>query len=350
MYKKLLIVILIGTIVLALVFYKAGINEKANLNESPLPEKYSGFQEIDENYKSEDFEVKLLCESFLKTPSSTNPIRIFPSLNGNLIVECDVAKDENSREDTDFYKIDKDGNVIDVFHFKYERHYPHFINEFIVFTDEKSAFFSTWPSDGNKAKTEIEVLNNDLNWDKNIVISKIEDIKKNSKYYFVEFDNSKNISQYTYYKDNKWQLLLQKMPGYSQYSDEEKVYRYRKDIFQTGEPGYHLEGRTKFLYFYPEEKMKYFHYPGGGNASSKAENWRGKAFFKTLIGEKQFHFFVPKLVMEEEEHNNYKKNFYKLTKENYSVDNFKSAFYISEAGFAFYTDQAKKLYLITQKK
>ena len=266
-------------------------------------------------------------------------------------MECDVAKDENSREDTDFYKLDKEGNVLDILHFIYDRHYPHFINEFIVFMDEKSAFYSTWPADGNKARVKMEVLNKDLTWDQHTVFLKIEDIKINSKYYFVEFDNSLNISQYIFYKDEKWQLILQQMPGYSQYSNSEKVYRYRKDIFRTGDTDSYIKENIKFLYFYPEEKMTYYHNIGGGGGSSVAENWRGKGFFQTNIGDKIFKYFIPKLVVENEQFDGNKNRFYTVPQNKYAATHIGSTFYLPNVNskFAFYTSEAKKLYIIRNK-
>ena len=322
--------------------------DKAERNEIPLKAEFSNFQEINENYHSPDFQVKLLCESFLSSPSSQNPIRIFPSVNNNLVVECDIAKDEKSRFNYDFYKIDELGKIKDVFHFNYKKHYPHFINEFIVFTNDKSGYYSTWPSTGDITEHKMENLNDDFSWDKEKIEATILDIKNKSKYYFVEFDNITNYSQHFFYKDGEWNILWQKMQGYTQYSDNDKVYRYRNDVFETGNADSYLKENIKFLYFHPEEKMIYYH-SGGGSTSYTEYNWRGKGFFQTKIGNKDFNYLIPKLVIESESHDGWNKRFYTLIEKKRSVRNIEDSFYSTGKDFAFFTNAAKKLYLIKMK-
>lgn len=327
-------------------------NKKAadEINNIPLQEKYAGYQEINNQYQSDIFQVKLLCESYLRTPSTIYPIAIFPSLNNHLIVECDVATDEVSRFNTDYYKIDEYGEVQDIFKYKFDQYWPNFINEFIVFTNSKGGYYTTWPLDGDVTKHKMTELNSDFSWTDSTVDKEIVKIKDESSYYFIEYDNVTKYTQHFFYQDNKWQILWQKTLGYKQYTDDEKVYRYRHDLFQTGHPNSYFSENIKFLHFYPEEKMKYFHAAGSLNGGGHAKyNWRGKGFFQTKIGYDKFYFLIPKLVVERERHDGWKNRFYTVEKKKSAVTILQNSFFSNNKNFAFYSDTAKKLYIIRKK-
>lgn len=70
-------------------------NEKliAERNDQPLDANYADFQEINEYYGSSIFKVSLIAEVVVTSSASPNSVRIFPSVNRQLILECDAKVD-----------------------------------------------------------------------------------------------------------------------------------------------------------------------------------------------------------------------------------------------------------------
>jgi len=317
-------------------------------NKEPLPAKYSGFQPIDEHYRSALFSVNLLCSSTVSQAAAPNPIRVFPSINGQLIVSCYTGRQEQSGEDFNYFKLDLKGKVIDSLQLPTDHYWPEFIDGFIVFTDEKNTFYNTWPADGDTTRHQMIGLNTDLSWNQERIRRTIEEARSNSPYYFFKSysDNGTFIRQFFFLSGKNWQMLCQKITGYTSIDDAESAGRYRKNVFSTGEEDPYLPSGVDLLYFYPQEKMDYAHVIGGGQGGFSKYDWRGTGFFSTIISGRKMDFCVPKLVVEKEKFDNFQTRLYIVDKPESAVRQFKPAFYIDPGGFALYSPNAKVLYLI----
>lgn len=346
----IIIILVIVAAIVAVFFFKPFEKLIVERNNEPLSSGYAKFREVDENYHSNGFEVKLLCNLPVSSSASPNPIRIFLSVNDQLIVDMDARVDEDTKADTRYFKLDKTGKVIDTLYDAYKGYWGQFINEFMVFTSEKDDYYTTWPLNGDTTKHNMTVLN-DNNWTDQKIDEQIKTTISESKYYFfyAYVDKGSYYRKFYFFKDQKWQVVLQKMPEYTTVPDEQSASRYKTEVFRSGEFSFDQPTNVKLLHFYPEEKMKYYHVIGGGAGGFSVYNWRGKAFFRTVVGGKNFDFMVPKLVLEKEKHNGYKPYLYRVEEPGASSKFYIPAFYISANGFAFYSPKGQELYLIRQK-
>ncbi|WP_313263293.1 hypothetical protein [Sphingobacterium sp.] len=320
-------------------------------NNESLDVNYASFQEINEHYRSGTFEVALVAKVVVSSAASPNPIRIFSSVNDQLILGCDARVDEETKDDTRYYKIDKTGKVADSIYDAYDGYWAQFIDDFIVYTSDRDDYYTTWPLNGDTVRHKVIELNADLSWDHEKVSAGVKAIKATAKYWFFSsFANEGIWYRKTYfYADRQWKLLWQKMPGYTDIPNEESSNRYRKDIFRSGEYGFERPDDVKLFYFYPEEKIKYYHIIGGGDGGFSVYNWRGRGFFETSIAGKNFQFMVPQLVVENEKHDGFKSSLYIVREPGASCDIYNPAFYHSPHGFSFYSPDPKQLFLIKVK-
>ena len=320
-------------------------------NNEALADNFSAFQEINEQYKSDIFKVSLVGRVVVSSASSPNPIRIFSSVNDQLILDCDAKIDENTKFDTRYYKIDKAGSVTDSLYVAYQGYSEQFIDSFMVYTSEKDAYYNTWPLNGDTTRHQVVELNADLSWEDERLKAKIKSVKAKAKYYFLSTAIKENVwyLQVYFYTDQKWYLLWQKMPGYTEVLDEDNASRYRNVVFRSGEVSFEIPEDVKLLHFHQQEKIKYYHVVGGGHGGFSVYNWRGLGFFETGIAGRVFEFMVPKLVVEKEKHNGYKPSLYIVSEPGSSTKLYNPAFYHSPNGFSFYAPEAKKLFLIKIK-
>jgi len=316
-------------------------------NETPLAPAYANFQELDEQYQSADFEVNLICEA----QGYPNPIRVYPSINEQWIVRADAEKNEETKLDKIYYKISEDGTVIDTLFLKGSKYWPEFIENFMIFTSEDDAYYTTWPLNGDTTKQEFKVLNADLTWEAEKVENQIKDAKTNAQYWFIKDvrDQGKNYVKFHYYQDKKWQILWKQLKGYHSVRDSEIAGRYTKEIFRSGEYNSYLPENVTLLHFHPLEKMSYRHSIGGGDPGFSTINWRGKAFFSTKISGKDFQFFQPNIAIENEKFDGNKNRFFNVPGPGTSSTIFTPFFYIVPDSFAFYTSHRNTLYIIREK-
>ena len=321
-------------------------------NDEPLAAKYAGFQEINEGYKSSVFEVSSVAKVVVSSAASPNPIRIFQSVNNQLIIDCDAKVNEDTKHDNRYYKLDTNGTVTDSIYIAYDGYWGNFIGRFIVYTKDKDAYYNTWPLNGDTTRRNLVELNADLAWDDENVEARIKAIKASAEYWFFSAVEDKSVwyRKTYFYQDKKWQILWQKTPGYVNVLDEEGPFRYRKDLFRTGEVDFDIPKNVKLLHFHQEEKMKYYHIIGGGDGGFSVYNWRGKGFFETKVAGRDFGFMVPKLVVEKERHHDYKPSLFTVEEPGSATDLYNPAFYHSPNGFSFYSPGAKELFLIRIKK
>ncbi|MFN0254961.1 hypothetical protein [Pedobacter ureilyticus] len=317
-------------------------------NEEPLSSAYTGFQELNENYRSADFEVKLVAE----TNSYPHPIRVYPSINNQYIIEADAKTSDETRGDYNFYKINSDGNLTDSLFVPNKGYWAEFIDDFMVFTSYDEAYYTTWPLNGDTTKQDFKVLNADFSWSDIKVKQQIEDAKANAKYWFFkdERDNGNNYMKLHFYQNQQWQILWQKVNGYQTTPDNESAGRYCVEVMRTGETDPYLAKNITYLHQHRLEKIKYSHNIGGGSPGFDVTNWRGKVFFKTKINGKDFQFFQPNIAVENEQFDGNINRFYSISAPNSSANIFTPLFYNTTNSYAFYTSDRNKLYLIRDKK
>ncbi|MEH3112301.1 hypothetical protein [Pedobacter terrae] len=320
-------------------------------NDKPLDRKYAAFQEINKHYRSNVFEVSLVAQVVVSSLASPNPIRIFSSVNNQVIIDCDATVDEETKYDNRYYKIDKTGAITDSIYVAGNGYWTQFIDDFMVYTSDKHAYYNTWPLNGDATKRKVIELNADSSWTNEKVEATINKIKTSAKYWFFNsvVNNDVKYRQIYFYADEKWQLLWQKMEGYMNVPDEESSSRYRKDVFRSGEVSFEIPKNVKLLHFHPKEKMKYYHIIGGGDGGFGVYNWRGQGFFETHIAGRNFEFMVPDLVVEKEKHNGYTPHLYQVWEAGSSAELYNPAFYHSPNGFSFYAPNYRQLFLIKAK-
>ncbi len=360
-WKKLLIKIMknwmwivIGLVIVVAVFYlirwkNAGVLER---NKVPLDQAYLDFQEINEHYRSNLFKIERLCTVAMRSASSPEPIRVFPTVNQQLIIDADPEVDEETKHDYRYYKLDQQGKLVDSIYIRYEGYWPKFIDRFMVFSNDQKAYYTTWPLDGDTTRHHFVSLNADFSWPKDKIDQKIRAVKKSGNYYFFSAfrDHGKDFRWMAFYEQQQWYMLWEKMPGYTQVADEDSGYRYRSDVFHTGTPDPVIPEDVRLIHFYPEEKMEYKHVIGGGALPSSATNWRGKGFFSTDIAGRNFSFKVDQLVVEKEKYDRFKTRLYTLTEPGGAARIYEPAFYRSEHGFALYSGNWDELYIIKPQK
>ena len=320
-------------------------------NNEALADNFSAFQEINEQYKSDIFEVRLVAQVAVSSAASPNPIRIFSSVNDQLILDCDANVDEDTKFDTRYYKIDKMGTVTDSLYVAYQGYSEQFIEGFMVCTSDKDAYYNTWPLNGDTTRHQVVELNADLSWEDERLDAKVKAVKASAKYYFFSSASKESVwyRQVYFYADQKWYLLWQKTPNYTEVPDEDSGRRYRNVVFRSGEVSFEIPKNVKLLHFHPQEKIKYYHVIGGGAGGFSVYNWRGQGFFETSIASRIFEFMVPKLVVEKEKYNGFKPSLYTVSEPGSSTKLYHPAFYHSQNGFSFYAPEAKVLFLIRIK-
>ncbi|WP_293309090.1 hypothetical protein [Pedobacter sp. UBA5917] len=351
MKKMLFWIIPLIVVVILIIIFKPFKEFFIERNREPLPKEYTGIQPLDEHYNSPDFKVSLLYTVQVSSAASPNPIRIFPSVNNQLIVYCDAQKDEDTKADYQYYKFNNKGVITDSLYIKYDGYWAEFIDDFIMYTHEKGEYYTTWPLNGDTTKKVIPVVNADFHLSEKEMDGLISTSISGSKYYFYKFyvEEGTYIRKFFWYKDQKWTVLYQKVSAYDDIPDELSAGRYRKTVFSSGESDPYLPDNVEMRYFYPEEKMDYAHIIGGGQGGFKVYNWRGKGFFRTHIGGKELDFRVDNLATEKERFDNYKLRLYAVRERNSSAENFRPAFYHSVYGYSFYSPVGDKIYLITKK-
>lgn len=320
-------------------------------NDEALAANYSGFQEINEQYKSDIFKVSLVARVVVSSAASPNPIRVFPSVDDQLILDCDANVNEETKFDTRYYKIDKTGTVTDSLYVAYQGYSEQFIDGFMVYTSAKDAYYTTWPLNGDTTRRQVVELNADLSWEDERLEAKVKAVKASAKYYFFSTALKENVwyRQVYFYADQQWYLLWQKTPGYTQVLDEDNSLRYRNVVFRSGGVSFEIPENVKLLHFHQQEKIKYYHVIGGGDGGFSVYNWRGMGFFETSVAGRVFEFMVPKLVVEKEKYNGFKPSLYTVSEPGSSTNLYHPAFYHSPNGFSFYAPEAKELFLIRIK-
>lgn len=317
-------------------------------NDKPLAPAYTSFQEVDENYRSANVEVKLVCES----QGYPHPIRVFSSVNEQWIVDADMETNEESQGERIFYKINENGIVIDTLLVNQTEYWPQFMGEFMVFTNYDQAYYTTWPLNGDTTKRNFKILNSELTWETAKLNQTIAAAKANASFWFYKNVTKNEIyyMQFFFYKDKQWQILWLKSPSYQSVNDNEEAARYQKEVLRTGDEDPYLPENVSFLHFHPLEKLNYSHNIGGGNPGFDVTNWRGKAFFKTKIGDKDFNYFVPNIAVEKESFDEYENRFYSVPEPGSSGLNFRSSIFLANDSLAFYSSHRTKLFMIRQRQ
>lgn len=336
----LLICIIFGAL------FFSNYSNTSETNQVTVEKKYANFQEINKNYNSANFKVKLLTFSTYNSAEAPTPIRAYQSVNGDIIVITDT-EDKSGNDEIRMYKIDPKGNVTDFITMKFENAYPDLVGNFMFFIDAKQAYYNIWPKNGDLTKQEMTRLNSDFTWKQDKISEVIrETINNGGDYFFDSYSEGGNtIKQFYFYKDEKWQIISEKMTAYYDPDFEETIEKFSKEVFYTGEDSPYLDD-LQLLNFHKEKKITYDHITGGGSGFSTS-NWRGTGFFRTIINNKNFNFAVKDLVIEKEKHDSYKNRYY-IVPDDYSYARHLDArFYVSPNGFALFSADSRKLFLIS---
>lgn len=349
--RNLWIKMLVAIIFLSAIIYliKVYYFEK---NYEHLDKKYAHFQKFSTDYKSKDFVVEVLCESNSRPGSDPFPISVYASFNNEIIAVC-YSVNQKDKDVANFYKVDENGNTIDSLSLDAEDKFPYFAGEFIFYSESNERkTYNTWPKNGDSTERNIEFINQDYTLAKEKIAALIADAKSSSQFYFFDEknDNGVSIKQFYYYKNEKWQVILEKMKDYYSPAYEETYEKLNKELLRTGEDSPYLAKEINLIHFYKKTKIRYAHNGGGGGGGFYVKNWRGNGYFTIIIGGKNFDYFIPNLVIEKEIFDNYQNRFYLVPEENYRGLQLSTEVFISPFGFALFTNGENVLYVIKSKK
>ncbi|MFD2969260.1 hypothetical protein [Sphingobacterium bambusae] len=350
--KKILYLLLIGCVALAAFWYvkskDTGIYER---NEEAEPAAYAMYPPIDTAYQLDGFSVTQVCVAEVNPSASPNPIRVYQSVNEQLIIDCDAQRDEDTKGDTRYYKIDKEGQLVDSLYVSYNGYWTVLVDGFLLSTKEEDAHFRTWPLNGDTTRQPVQVHNADFAMPAAELEAALQEAKENSQYYVVRtYVQEGTFSSACYYCiDDRWHVLWKRHREYQSETDAESAVRYEQELYRSGEPEPYLPADVTLEHVHPQEKIKYFHIIGGGAGGTAVVGWRGTGFFKTTIADSSFRFRMPHLVVEKERHDSYQTRVYQVLEPRSGVQHLNMHFYQSPLGFALYAPDGKHLYLIRRK-
>ncbi|WP_437920043.1 hypothetical protein [Sphingobacterium sp. LRF_L2] len=349
MYRKKLF--FIGLIIAGLLIYLFFFREDKGIYENDntaIPQQYQRYQSITAAYASETFKVDEVCRAKVNSSASSNPIRAYQSVQDQIIIDCNSEIDEDSKSDATYFKINKLGIITDSLHVKYGGYWTVLIDDFMLHTQEKLAYFTTWPMNGNTEHQPFIAYNTDFQMPEKELQIELARIKEESLYYFVRsYVGDHLYTVATYYYDAKgWQILWQKVARYQSESDSESASRYQQEIYRSGEPEPYMDAKVHIEYFHPQDRLKYFHVIGGGTPGFSKVDWRGIGFFRTEIDGEPFLFSISDLVIEKESHDRFRTRLYQVDEPKAAVKHINTNFYHSPFGFALYAPNAKILYVI----
>lgn len=341
---------MIVVLIIYLLFFKEDKGIYAE-NDAPIPSIYHSYQNVTKAYKSDTFEVEEVFNAKVNSSASPNPIRAYQSVQDNIIIACDARKDEDTKGDAVYFKINKKGIISDSLYVKDTGYWTVLIADFMVHTDEKDAYFTTWPIDGDTTRQLFVEHNNDLQMPEEELRGQLHKIKHKSLYYFVRtYVKGEHYFTATYfYADGRWQVLWQETANYQSIMDSEDPTRYQQEIYRSGEPDVSLDTAVTLKHFHRQDSIKYYHIIGGGASGTVKNEWRGMGFFDTQIGASTFNFSISDLVIERERYDGYKTRLYQVDEPKAAVKHVHTNFYHSPFGFALYAPRAKVLFIIRKK-
>ncbi|WP_160139709.1 hypothetical protein [Chryseobacterium sp. c4a] len=296
--KKITLIIGAVFLLAVVLFYNFGgldVYLLNKMNRSALPEKYKNYQYIDstQSITFGHHEIKLMWESY-------SGIQHFISLEGHvIIVTNEIPKDRNQKEieddgavgstrfymDYHFYKLDKDGNIIDRYTYKSTRDNWNelLFGDFIVNYNKK--YYKTWIKDGDTLRKPMIVQNEDLKWSEDEQIRQFQNIVEKADDYLRDHDGDSECT--TYYMNGKWYQLFTNT-------------KLSKGIYSRANPGYNnsLFGEGRFekkelephrypnimpVYFQRKEVDKFTSSASGGAISTTSKSWNGDLYCQLLI-------------------------------------------------------------------
>lgn len=264
------------------------------MNRSALPEKYKSYQDIDST-KLITFghhEIKLIWESYSR-------IQHFISSEGKvIIVTNEIPKDRNQKEVEEdgemgstrfymnyhFYKLNKDGNIIDQYTYKSTRGNWNelLFGDFIVNYNQK--YYKTWIKDGDTVKKPMIVQNEDLKWSKEEQKVQYQQMAENADDYLRESKNG--ADRVTYYMNGKWYQMY--LNGKISEHDSMTNPGYNNNLFGEGlfkkeelEP--HRFPNIMPVYFQRTKLDKFTTSASGGGISNTLKRWDGDLYCQLLI-------------------------------------------------------------------
>ncbi|MBP2619606.1 hypothetical protein [Chryseobacterium jejuense] len=296
--KKISLIIGAVLLLAVVLFYNFGgldVYLLNKMNRSALPEKYKSYQNIDST-KSITFghhEIKLMWESY-------TPIQHFISSEGNVIVVTnEIPKDRNQKEvgtdgemgstrfymDYHFYKLDKDGNIIDRYTYKSTRGNWNelLFGDFIVNYNKR--YYKTWIKDGDTIRKPMIAQNEDLKWSEEEQKNQYYKIVENADDYFGE--NNRDEERITYYMNGKW------YQWYTNVKLSSGIYGrvnpgYNNNLFGVEDFGRRELDPNRFpnimpVYFQRTELNKFTSSASGGGISNTSKSWDGDLYCQLLV-------------------------------------------------------------------
>ena len=331
----------------------------SSANFEKINPEFAEFAVLNTDFKSEDFEVVLLSQTW--NYGSPNPIRLFNSVNGNVILE-ESRDDKDEEQGYLYYKLDKNANKMDSIYVPLSgKHRTGFIDNYMVRTNMKGdSEYTTWPLNGDKIFMKIAVINADLSWSAEKIKQQDQDIVSKSDYYFYDIDyiNETDDKIWTLVKlfhciNGKWQVLHSRSDEKHVRLDErEMLNRYREDFFRSADDSFPNAVKNFTLKHYnKEQKLTYEHSIGGGSQSYEVKGWVGTGYFDIPLLQDTLKIKKSNLIIEEPTPAIRETSYYLSNGANQSVSPFHLNIYTNPAlNFAIYSTSKYQVYAIRKKK
>lgn len=338
---------------------KAQGDDSSSANFEKMNPEFGEYAVLNTDLKSKDFEAILLSQTW--NYGSPNPIRLFYSINGNVILE--ESRDEKAEEHGyHYYKLDKNANKLDSIYVPLSGlHRTGFIDNYMVRTNTKGdSEYITWPLNGDTTFRKIAVINGDLSWSAERIKQQDQEIVSKSDYYFydVNYINETDEKVWILIKlfhcvKGKWQVLHSRSDEkYIRLDEREKLNRYREDFFRSSDDSFPNAVKNYSLkHYHKEQKLKYEHSIGGGSQSHTVKGWVGTGYFDIPLLQDTLKVKKLNLIIEGPTPAIPGTSYYLSNGKNQSVSPFHINLYTNEAlNFAIYSTSKYQVYAIRKKQ
>ncbi|MFD2287096.1 hypothetical protein GJU39_10635 [Pedobacter petrophilus] len=325
-----------------------------------LPAEYNDYSFLDDNLKSDKFEVTKLAEAF--NYMSPNPIRLFHSVNNQVILEEDRDLDPEGNGGVHYSKLDENGNVLDSIYVpRAGGEYTFFINEYTIHTRYNGdCEYHTWPLNGDTTPKKMTILNEDLSWPDEKTAQKEEELVDKADYYFYDIDNKTNtngqewsLQKLFYCTDGKWQILYRPFPKQIRVNRKPSYSRFRHDFYSSSDDEQYDNTNQKYSlkYYHKEQKLKYGHSIGGGSSGFSVKGWVGTGYFDIPLLNDTLKIKQANLIVEEAKPAIPEVRYFLSNGKDRSVSPFHiNIFTDPKLKFALYSASKYRVYAIRKKK
>ena len=290
--KKMLIAVSLMLVVLIVIYNISDFSVRNLFPKEQLPAQYLSYKIPEQSPASPKYQMSL----FFKTNTLNNleyQAPIYDSINHNVIL-CKYTEPNNSTGNSDrlnlttFYKLNKEGNLIDSLSFGNEK--PEIVNGYMLFAN----YYNSWPSTGSKKPRSYIPLNtnNDFTsqnlkevfrsyYNTSIAVHYDE----NNQYYATD-TVKKQAEHVIFIKDDKcYDLFGKNLFDYTFHppKNESKNFEKLKNKANNDKP--EVENPYLYLAYFQKKHFEKGSGPkwGSPNGNSTQSHWNGLGYVNLMI-------------------------------------------------------------------